>query len=416
MESESRRGGDSSTIDITGTTYMITVAVMEELFDKLKLLNYGNEFCKKMGFRPLSRHYFALPTNSGEQFFTFTSIAAWLLNLCGRNMDYPQEYDDPNATVSSILDECKQLGITADFPPSKLKTGSGEQVCYVLDHLVDEALKVKKFVWSRPDIPEEEIEEEAIGDDDAEVTVNKLDEEMIEEDEDEAEEDEAYLDLEALKNQTSRQDDSNKPDAMLQSTVDAAEWKLEVERVLPMLKVHIRGDNKDWRNHHEQMQQHSEGIKDTLSETKGFLDKLQQEISKTLEKISSREKYVNNQLEQLLLEYRGLQDTLAETKERYRQSSGGVTQLTKALAQITEDLESVKAEMDERGTNMTDSGPLVRIKQALTRLKSDVSQMELRTGVIEQSLTNARLRDKNTLQENMQATVADSHFGEYKVF
>ena len=27
-------------------------------------------------------------------------------------------------------------------------------------------------------------------------------------------------------------------------------------------------------------------------------------------------------------------------------------------------------------------GPLVRIKQALTRLKSDVSQMELRTGVV----------------------------------
>ena len=31
---------------------------------------------------------------------------------------------------------------------------------------------------------------------------------------------------------------------MLESTIDAAEWKLEVERVLPMLKVHIRGDNK----------------------------------------------------------------------------------------------------------------------------------------------------------------------------
>ncbi|CAB4010709.1 intraflagellar transport 57 homolog, partial [Paramuricea clavata] len=324
-------------------------------------------------------------------------------------------YDDPNATVSSILDECKQLGITADFPPSKLKTGSGEQVCYLLDCLVDESLKIKRFTWNRPVIPEEEMEEEAIGDDDAEVTVNKVEEEMIEEEE-EAEEDEVYMDLEALKNQSSRQDESNKPDSVLESTVDAAEWKLEVERVLPMLKVHIRSDNKDWRNHHEQMQQHSEGIKETLTETKGYLDKLQLEISKTLEKISSREKYVNNQLEQLLSEYRGLQDNLAETKERYRQGSGGVTQLTKSLAQITEELESVKAQMDERGTNMTDSGPLVRIKQALTRLKSDVSQMELRIGVVEQSLTNARLRDKNALQENMQATTTDSHFGDYKVF
>ena len=41
-----------------------------------------------------------------------------------------------------------------------------------------------------------------------------------------------------------RQDESTKPDSVLESTVDAAEWKLEVERVLPMLKVHIRSDNK----------------------------------------------------------------------------------------------------------------------------------------------------------------------------
>ena len=30
----------------------------------------------------------------------------------------------------------------------------------------------------------------------------------------------------------------------MESTTDAAEWKLEMERVLPLLKVHIRTDNK----------------------------------------------------------------------------------------------------------------------------------------------------------------------------
>ena len=36
----------------------------------------------------------------------------------------------------------------------------------------------------------------------------------------------------------------SKPEAMLQSNTDSAEWQLELERVLPMLKVHIRTDNK----------------------------------------------------------------------------------------------------------------------------------------------------------------------------
>ena len=44
------------------------------------------------------------------------------------------------------------------------------------------------------------------------------------------------------------------------------------------------------------MHAHKEGIESTLSETRVYLDKLHQEISKTLEKITSREKYINNQV------------------------------------------------------------------------------------------------------------------------
>lgn len=44
------------------------------------------------------------------------------------------------------------------------------------------------------------------------------------------------------------------------------------------------------------MHAHSDGINSALSDTKGYLDKLHQEITKTLEKIGSREKYINNQV------------------------------------------------------------------------------------------------------------------------
>ncbi|KAJ7323375.1 Intraflagellar transport protein 57 [Desmophyllum pertusum] len=392
MEGEVRRGGDAAA-DNASMGYMLTVVTMEEVLEKLKLLDYETDFCKQMGFRPLSRHYFAMATNPGEQFFTFTSLSAWLLTCCGRSFEQPQEYDDPNATVSNILDELKKLGVVADFPPAKLKTGSGEQVCYVIDKLADEALKVKNFVWQKPQHEQEDFEEETMEDDEAELTLNKVEEEM--------------KDIA----------DSSKPDSVMESTIDAAEWKLEVERVLPLLKVHIRTDNKDWRTHYEQMQQHSEGIKSSLTETKGHLDKLHHEISRTLEKISSREKYINNQLEHLLQEFRSLQDSLAETKERYKQGSGGVTELTKSLSQITEELESVKAQMDERGTNMTDAGPLVRIKQALTRLKQEVQQMEVRIGVVEHSLLVAKIRDRSAIREDMHAPVSDAAtFGDFKPF
>ena len=53
---------------------------MEDLLDKLKLLDYEVEFSSQMRMRPLNRHYFVLQTNPGEQFFLFTSLAAWLVS------------------------------------------------------------------------------------------------------------------------------------------------------------------------------------------------------------------------------------------------------------------------------------------------------------------------------------------------
>lgn len=38
--------------------------------------------------------------------------------------------------------------------------------------------------------------------------------------------------------------------------------------------------------------------------------------------------------------------------------------------------------MDERGTSMTDAGPLVKIKKSLTKLKSEIRDMDLRIGVV----------------------------------
>lgn len=55
------------------------------------------------------RHYFALPTNPGEQFFVFSSLAAWLIRKCGLSMESPQEYDDPNSTIAFILDSARSL-------------------------------------------------------------------------------------------------------------------------------------------------------------------------------------------------------------------------------------------------------------------------------------------------------------------
>ena len=71
-----------------------------------------------------------------------------------------------------------------------------------------------------------------------------------------------------------------------------------------------------------------------MTETKSYLSQLQDEIIHTLEKIASREKYINKQLDHSLVDYRAIQDQLAEIKERYRQASGGLTERSRTLAEV----------------------------------------------------------------------------------
>lgn len=90
-----------------------------------------------------------VPTNPGDQFYMFTSLAAWLIRKTGKNFAPPQESDDPNSTISEILDYLKEIEVPVEFSPNKLKQGVGEHAVYVLDKLADYALKVSKFKWKK---------------------------------------------------------------------------------------------------------------------------------------------------------------------------------------------------------------------------------------------------------------------------
>lgn len=106
-----------------------------------------------------------------------------------------------------------------------------------------------------------------------------------------------------LKNKKNKTDENIRLKEVV-SNVDEEAWQLELERVLPQLKVTIKSDNRDWQSHIDQMKTHKKNIEEVLKNTKGQLDKLYYDISSSLEKISNREKHLNSDLEHVLDEYR----------------------------------------------------------------------------------------------------------------
>lgn len=257
------------------------------------------------------------------------------------------------------------------------------------------------ILFLRP-IPSEEKEPEAeMIDDESELILDRVEEEMAAAYSDESDEDIFHVnDLIINKNKRTKTEENSKIKDVF-STVDQETWQLELERVLPRLKVTIKSDNRDWRNHLEQMKTHKKNIEDVLSSTKGQLDKLHQDISTSLEKISNREKHLNRDLEHVLDQYRTLQNELSKLQDNYKSISGGVTERTRELAKLSDQLETVKQQMEERGSSMTDGTPLVNIRKGITKVKMEITEMDVRIGVLQSMLLQSRLRDSQLLEEDL---------------
>jgi estrogen-related receptor beta like 1 len=77
------------------------------------------------------------------------------MTLNNNKITPPNQYDDPNAVSTNILQELKKMGMPSEFAPAKLKQGHGEAVCVILSGLLDKTLQATGFVFKKPIYPEE---------------------------------------------------------------------------------------------------------------------------------------------------------------------------------------------------------------------------------------------------------------------
>ncbi len=83
------------------------------------------------------------------------------------------------------------------------------------------------------------------------------------------------------------------------------------------------------------------------------------------------------------------------------------------MAEIADDLEAIKAEMEERGSSMTDGTPLVNVRKNLARMKQELVTMDVRIGVVQHTLLQAKLKDKSNMQRDAYNWNSDSQDGGY---
>jgi intraflagellar transport protein 57 len=90
---------------------------------------------------------------------------------------------------------------------------------------------------------------------------------------------------------------------VLESSVDPVKWKTELERVSSRLKVPPMYGGKEWREHMEQTKKNEEMIQSAFPDTRGQLVAMSEDLKTALERLGTKEKYINSQFDALKSEY-----------------------------------------------------------------------------------------------------------------
>ena len=404
---------------------------MESALPMLQALRYESRFCNaSKPPRPLLTR-FAFTSSKERSLTYFATLVSWLISIASNgkigNSSF-KAHDDPTESVNALLTQISELGMPLiQCSTSCLTVGYGDEVATLIEAVASSALSVESNARNSPSLQPESIE--CSGENEG-IDTSGDGEEMIDEtddDDDDAAAAEASHDdkfnqldevLEAgdqvapihLKDGSgaahdadpsicefaaadavgvSGVEDAHDPSKqLLESNISSKAWKAEVERVTPKLKVKVAADSKDWRGHLEKAKEHMHTVEQNVPEAQRHLEGIASEASKELEKIFSREKILNSQLEQQLQHFSQRSSTLKELEKQHSSSRDNASGLKAELEEVASRLDEVKASLSERGDSLSDTSPLMKVQKAKAQLQQDIAALDVKLGVARNSLLN----------------------------
>eukprot|EP00698_Gefionella_okellyi_P000596 TRINITY_DN10516_c0_g1_i1.p1 TRINITY_DN10516_c0_g1~~TRINITY_DN10516_c0_g1_i1.p1 ORF type:complete len:649 (-),score=138.75 TRINITY_DN10516_c0_g1_i1:120-2066(-) len=349
----------------------------DELHDKLQILGY-EAVCRKAGVPPIPAINFAISmkqttaqatqASAQQQWHVFIRLAIWLARE--GNIKVPiVPTESPPVVAEQLARAAAAAGV--EVPAKGLQSPYGPAACLALTALADAALTARKVVF-RPVV----IKESAAILDSADDVVG--------DDNDNGEEDiaTAISDDEDTTGTDPTAMSSSIQEEHILSGMDidtAAAWRLEVERVTPLLAVPPVA--KSWRGSVTTMTQTLDTISGTVTETRTGLRQISADIRDELIQQSSSERNLADRLSALIDLRRGKQDECNRVSEQFRQTTGVVDALSNELQNLNDNVDEIKSKLDQRGSEMSESGGLVEIRKAVKNLQSEIATLDVRIGV-----------------------------------
>lgn len=77
-----------------------------------------------------------------------------------------------------------------------------------------------------------------------------------------------------------------------------------------------------------------------------------------------------------------------------------VSKLNTELAEISEKLDDLKESFDSKDNGFNDTSPIVKLKAAFQNIKDEIHSLDMKIGVVSQSLVEARVTDHNNSRKS----------------
>ena len=169
---------------------------------------------------------------------------------------------------------------------------------------------------------------------------------------------------------------------------------LEVERVAHKLKLGTANPDggKEWRSHLDQTKKYADQVKASLPDV----------VSRTLERITKKEGLLSKSFQGMTGDYRAHSERLREIQAAFQTTSKAVGEMESELAEINERLSTCEKKIDDTGKSFSDASPLQKIKKSIATVKSDIKSIDIRIGVVSNTLLQLKLKERTKQQEEKQ--------------
>lgn len=177
-----------------------------------------------------------------------------------------------------------------------------------------------------------------------------------------------------------------------------------MERVAHKLKIGNTGgtDGKEWRSHLDQTKKYAEHVRAALPDVRIKLERLSDEVSRALERISKKEGLLSKSFQGMTGDYRAHSDRLREIQAAFTTTSRAVQDMETELADVNERLSQVEKKIDDTGKSFSDTSPLQKIKKSIAQVKNDIKSIDIRIGVVSNTLLQLKLKERAKQQEEKQ--------------